>query len=194
MNLKLLIPSVILALLFGCSPENKQNDIDPGERKNSASALTGKVYFYAPAFDSLNCQAVGDCDCCSGYVVFVNDSQFVLIDHCEASSMYYKGTYRFVRENLIISSDSIFVTREIAEHTDMDKDRQYHLTYSVWAPFSQRWKGFRCQDKLCFMIATRDRQYVSPDPDHTAEDVIDQLKTDGVWKMLEVETTPASSR
>jgi hypothetical protein len=90
----------------------------------------------------------------------------------------------------MITSDSIFLTREPSDLPEEGKETEYQVTYSVAAPFVQRWKGFRCNGKLCFVIGTRDRQYVTPDEERNVEDFIEQLKTDGVWEHLDLGDSP----
>ncbi|MCS6975035.1 MAG: hypothetical protein NZM13_11170, partial [Cyclobacteriaceae bacterium] len=97
-NIAQLVRSTAFAtcLLFSCKPKEKDNTSPPSAEAKSylpAIELESKVFTYAPEMDITTCEALAQCDCCAGNLLFVNSTHFVKIDYCEGDRVYRTGTY-----------------------------------------------------------------------------------------------------
>jgi hypothetical protein len=114
--MKSIFTDVILVLtivfLNACSnPPQTLVNKDSLASEMNCHALEGKLYFFAPEFDSTNLVATGECDCCSANIAFLDDSIFLNIDYCEDGCTYVKGKYQINDQELTLNYDSVTVEK-----------------------------------------------------------------------------------
>ena len=104
-------------------------------------SLAGKLYFFAPEFDSTNLVATGACDCCSANAVFLDDTCVVYVGYCDDGSTYSKGKYQLSEEGLVLNFDNIAVEKSYPEMDEMDSTGQLstEFTYNTIIDTRQRW-------------------------------------------------------
>lgn len=195
--LKRLIVSLVSFITL-CSCESHSNvNFDQSSTTDSIpslvpTSLAEQVYFYAPEFDTLTCEASGACDCCTGKFIFLNDSQFIWIDECMSDASYSKGLYRFEKGNLVITTDSICVSREYNWEKETDTTGKflvdYIITDTLVSRSTQTLKRIMCKSKLCFILSDKETYYLSPVESAQPSEFINNMKKDGIWKRLNVKT------
>ena len=152
------------------------------------ASLVGQVYFYAPELDIALCQANGACDCCSGQILFLNDSDFVLIDYCESDADYNKGTYGFVGNNLVLTTDSICVRRRYNWGKETDTTGEVLADYFITDTLVRQTKLFikriAHQACVCFLMVDSEEYYVTPNKTAKLPEIVAKLKNQGVLERL----------
>jgi hypothetical protein len=189
-----LVSIFILFGLFSCDrTESTQADSKSFSDSTGISIMTslsGQVYLYAPEIDSLTCEATGACDCCSGNLIFLNDSAFISMDYCESSTSYSKGTYQFLNGNLVITTDSISISKEYNPAKEADTTGKvwpdYIVTDTTLAPYKQTLKRISCKKNICFLMSDEETYYVTPDRKSSLTDLIKNLQDDNIWEKLKI--------
>lgn len=154
------------------------------------TSLAGQVYFYAPEIDSLTCASTGACDCCSGHIIFLNDTSFVSLDYCESETSYSKGSYHFSNNDLVIISDSISIRRQYNPARESDTTGkvlpEYLITDTMTAPYTQTLKRIVCKNSISFIMGDKETYYVTRDLKTSADDIIQTIKDDNIWDRLRI--------
>ena len=180
--------------LFSCnktesSQANNKSLLD-STNINRMTSLSGQVYFYAPEIDSLTCEAIGACDCCSGNLIFLNDSDFISMDYCESSTSYTRGTYHFLNNNLLTITDSISVVSEYNPAKEADITGKilpdYIVTDTTLTPYKQILKRISCKKNNCFLMGDKETYYVTLDKKKSLGDYVKRLKDEGIWNRLKI--------
>lgn len=115
--MKIPLTAIALLLISACSQQPKQAaNIDT---LALGQGLRGQVFLYGPELDTTNGKVIAACDCCAGHYVFVNDSEVVQLDYCDASVCYRKGKYQIVGANVELQMEADLV-EHLYNETGMD--------------------------------------------------------------------------
>lgn len=152
--------------------------------------LSGQVFNYAPELDTVNCESYGECDCCSGTFLFLNDHDFLTINVCEADNDYCKGTYEIANENLILHYDSLAVEKNYNWEKETDTTRtvttEYFIKQSKTSATTAKLDRVDCKKNICFITGGKEPVFVTLDKKSKIADLTKQLKEDGIWDKLEI--------
>jgi hypothetical protein len=158
--------------------------------KYSALNLSGQVYFYAPELDKNTCEAFGECDCCSGSLLFLNDNDFLIIDVCESDDWYYKGKYKIKNDIVVLTYDSLMVEKNYNWEKETDTTgtvtTEYFIKTSKTDKRTSVLKRIVCDKNICFKTDDKRTNYVTLNKKQKLSDLIKQLKDEGIWEKLEI--------
>lgn len=177
--------------LFSCNERNTDKPVQAiAEEETSTLNLSGQVYFYAPELDATTCEAFGECDCCSGSFLFLNDNDFLTMNVCEANEWYCKGTYKIVNDNVVLTYDSLMVEKnynwEMVTDTTGTVTTEYFIeTSKTNAPISILTR-IVCEKNICFKTDDEQITYATLDKNQKLTDLIKQVKDGGIWDKLEM--------
>lgn len=153
-------------------------------------SLARQLYFYAPELDTVTCEATGACDCCSGQILFLNDSEFVSIDYCESDADYCKGKYHLANNNLVLTTDSICISRRYNWEKETDTSGNvlfdYFVTDTLIAKTTQTFKRITCKGTICFLMGEQEKYFVTPSHEQSLSKAVATLKKQGIWDRLQI--------
>ena len=135
------IGGILVLLCTACTAhhDTKQNKvtnpIQPTVEVNrehpKTPSLKGEVLEYTfSETNDCNIETVGDCD--GGYILFLNDSIYIMEDFCLYDNTYSNGKYEWKNNNLVLY-DSGYWIKEAPENEE-DTESRMMLTYT------RRWK------------------------------------------------------
>jgi hypothetical protein len=191
---RFLVAFIPAVMLFSCDRTETDGSkvvvkVDTAPKAEPIS-LSGQLYFYAPELDTVSCTSTGACDCCSGEILFLNDSSFVLVDHCVLDADYSKGKYRFVDNNLILTSDSICISKQFNWEKETDTTGKvlvdYFVTDTLLATTTQTLKVEFCKGTPYFLMGDKERYFVTPYKNKKISDVVSTLKEQKIWDRLDI--------
>lgn len=177
--------------LFSCQDRTADNSVHTiTETKPSKLNVSGQVYFYAPEFDKNRCEAYGECDCCSGNILFLDERTFLTIDICESDVWYYKGKYKIVDGNVLLFYDGVMVEKNYNWERETDTTgtvtTEYRITSSKTDPRTQTLTRIACEKNTCFKSNDTETLFASPDKKQKIADLVRQIKEDGILEKLEM--------
>jgi hypothetical protein len=70
--------------------------------------LTGKIFEIGG--DKKDCKVLGECDCCTSEIYFLNDLQFSLFDYCTFEHILLTGTYKVLSNTVTLTFKQTSVT------------------------------------------------------------------------------------
>lgn len=175
--------------LFSCTERITDKPVQTiAEEEPSTLNLSGQVYFYAPELDTTTCEAFGECDCCSGSFLFLNDRDFLTMNVCEADDWYCKGTYKIVNGNVVLTYDSLMVEKNYnwKKETDPTATPEYFIKTSKTNATTSVLTRIVCEKNICFKTDDKQTTYTTLDKKQKLSDLIKQLKDGGIWDKLEI--------
>lgn len=181
-----------ILVLVGCYRGKDIEKIDNTQALIKPSLLINHLYILSISFDSINCQAYGECDCCSSLVYFLDDSTFIREDLCLFDDLYYKGKYKIDKNQIIFNSESIFVSVKFLEEEETYTDTTASISDSIkittekGRPYTTKWTLLECRDKLCFKNSEKEMPFVSQDILYKQE-FLENLKTYKINQLLNIE-------
>jgi hypothetical protein len=184
--MKFFIINTIAILLLACNSATEDKQVVSSENIILTS-LSGEVYFYGPELDTTTCKATGECDCCSGKILFINDSVFVEIDYCEGNTGYCKGHYYLNKGDVIMKIDSLHVNQEYnwEKETDTNKTApDYFITKSKEDTYTHKISSLKCNNNIAFKDS--EGYFYAPNEETDILEIIEALKTDDIWQKLEM--------
>jgi hypothetical protein len=189
-RIKLIFFFLILSL-YSCNEQTTKKTFKKITlAKHSALNLSGQVYFYAPKLDKNTCEAYGECDCCSGSFLFLNNNDFLTIDVCESDNWYYKGKYKIVKDDVVLTYDSLMVEKNYNWEKETDTTGTVTTEYFIKTTKTDKrtsvLKHIVCRKNICFETDDRRTNYVTLDKKQKLSDIIKQLKDEGIWEKLEI--------
>lgn len=187
----LLLPAFSGVFLLSCeAPIQQESSSSEVTDPVAVPSLAGQVYQYAPGFDTDSCQAYGECDCCSGIYLFINDKDFLQVDYCESDVCYARGTYEVSRGEVQLNYDGHLVNKNYNWDLETEDDHdgpEYFLTQERQAATSHRLTPFACARYTCFTSGSGNEiNYVAPHASLRAEELISGLKRDSIWSKLQL--------
>jgi len=191
-GIKLEILFLLLVVgLFSCNEGTADKSIQPSDEIASSTLnLSGKVLLYAPELDTNTCEVFGQCDCCSGHYLFLNDKDFLLIDNCEADVFYAKGVYEIDNGNILLHYDGSGVNQEYNWEKETDTTgtdtTEFFLKQSKVDPSTSKLTRFDCKKNIRFNTDSKEIPFAAFDTNTKMTEIINQLKADGIWDKLEM--------
>ncbi|MBX3163602.1 MAG: hypothetical protein KF900_03920 [Bacteroidetes bacterium] len=153
-------------------------------------SLAGNIYTYAPKLDS-TCQAYGECDCCSGNYLFINETDFIIIDYCEADYIYSKGTYELKGDKVFLHYSGIVIGKNYNWEKETDTTNtvkpDYFINENTTEPTTRILTRIACANNICFNTGMEEMPYAALDKKQKLEDLVSQLRSDGIWKKLRMD-------
>jgi hypothetical protein len=83
-----------------------------------AQSLSGKIFELGS--ENKNCKIVGNCDCCTSDLYFINLNQFILADNCESQTIFTTGTYKIKSKTVTL----YFKDRSVTSGVDYDTNQE----------------------------------------------------------------------
>jgi hypothetical protein len=185
--MKLLLSGILLILILFCfdccqnaSPANPKTDSAQADAYRHA--LTGKLYLFAPEFDSTNLVATGACDCCSSNIAFLDDSIFLNIDYCEDGCTYVKGKYRYDNQQLVLNYDSVTIEK-IYPEPDSTEQAPTDFVYNT-TMYKQNSRTYAKNEYKGRIIFSNGRGFGAVDTGGTTIDMMNSVRAQGIWDKL----------
>jgi hypothetical protein len=178
------IPVFLIIILLQACANTSQTDLkkDSSAIDRERHLLTGKLYFFAPEFDSTHLVATGACDCCSADVVFLDDSSFLSIDYCDEGCSYVKGKYQIDDQGLTMNYDSLTVEKFFPE-TDSSGRSATDYVYNTIThkPDPRSYKRTLFKGRIVF---SNDKEFGTIDTGSSATEMMKSVQAQGVWSKL----------
>ncbi len=151
------------------------------------SSLKGQLYLFAPELNTADCSAAGSCDCCSWNILFPSDTSFVMIDYCEASYTYFKGTYTFDNTLLTLNFSNRSVEKTFNEES-ITTHKEPTYIYNVNTVDSSKMTFIKqhCNREPIFKGNNGYADYGVIDKKRSLKKLLRSMKEDGVWQKLQL--------
>ena len=151
--------------------------------------VRGQIYYYAPELDTTTYQAIGYCDCCSGNFIFLDDSIFLTVDHCESDATYTKGTYKVEQNKVLLKYDSVLVERNFNYDIEADTSGTILNKFSIVKgrikePKTVTLTRLHYTQNICFDTGIDEFSFATLDKTTKLNEFIDQLKVDSIYDKL----------
>lgn len=178
----------LISAVYFSSCSHQPSVSQKSDSAQSPVSMAGKLYFFAPEFDSTKLEAMGDCDCCAANTLFLNDSSFLEIEYCDEGSTYVMGKYQMDDHSLNLMYDSVIVSGhfpggEISENAKSVRD-VYHV--SIEKSETRTYQKQQYKGVNLFL----DKVIGAPDKAGKFSDLLKAIHDEGVWEKLH--TNPAS--
>ena len=179
---------LFVAALFSCSSDISENSVEEDKTLHEELNLSGKVFLYAPELDTITCLAHGECDCCTGNYLFLNDKEFVTIDYCEADNTYSKGTYEIKNGNVLLHYDGLSINKIYNFENEIDSTgsdtSKFLISQTNVDTSTVTMTRLDCKKNICFNTGIKEIPFASLDKKLKIVDLINQLKADNIWDKL----------
>ncbi len=176
--------------LFSCNERITDKSVQTITEEHSTLNLSGQVFFYAPELDMATCEAFGQCDCCSGSFLFLNDTDFLAMNVCEADNWYCKGKYNIGNSNVVLTYDSLVVQENYNWEKETDTTgtvtTEYFIKTSKSNAATSVLTRIVCEKNICFKTDDKQTTFATLDKNQKLTDLIKQLKDKGIWDKLEM--------
>lgn len=178
------LPVLLTLFLLNSCRNHSQNDTKKLTGDRGRHQLTGKLYFFAPEFDSANLVARGECDCCSANVVFLDDSIFLSIDYCEDGCSYVKGKYLVSDSGLTMNYDSVTVEKFFPEQDSAGRSAtDFVYNTIIHKPDPRNYKKTNFKGRIIF---SNSNEFGAIDTGGSTDDMMKSVLAQGVWEKLNV--------
>lgn len=174
---------LVLILLFAsCQKKGAESVAKPAENFLEASDLYFKV-FYNSTHLNKDCEAYNfGCDCCDGKIIFLSNGTFVSDFYCVPNEIYNTGTFKIENKKLVLD-----YSRKQAVYGPESDDYSQEEESTLWLDSINLGKVsmeiIRCKGKYIFKSK---EDYYSEDKKTPFSTALNQYKTKGVWKLLDV--------
>jgi hypothetical protein len=179
------------AAFFSCNERTTDKSVKTLSKvERSTLNLSGQVYLYAPDLDKDTCQAFGECDCCAGSFLFLNDTDFLTIDVCESDDWYYKGKYKMGNGTVVLTYDSLMVEKNYNWEKENDTTGTVKTEYFIKSRKANKRTSILtrivCEKNICFKTDDKQTKFATLDKKQKLANLVKQLKDDGIWDKLEI--------
>lgn len=149
------------------------------------NSLAGKLYLFGPELDSINVQAMGNCDCCTADVLFLIDSSFLMIGYCESNSSFQKGKYRLDDKTLELSFDAKRVDKNFDYEKSGDSAKGSPDSYSYLTeptlPITQSYDRRQYKEVTLFK---GENEFGVVDKEGNFDELMKTNQAEGIWDKL----------
>ncbi len=173
----------IVVFLNACSnPPQALVNKDSLASEMNRHALDGKLYFFAPEFDSTHLVATGECDCCSANIAFLDDSIFLNIDYCEDGCTYGKGKYQINDQELTLNYDSVTVEK-IYPEPDSSGQTVADFVYNtvIHKPDTRVYRKSAFKGRIIF---ASNNEFGAIDTGSSCFSMMKSIRAQGIWDRL----------
>ena len=188
--MKLFIIFAFILILSGCNSKPEEKPSKPSEIiKKPVLELTGADYFFAPQFDAEKCEGIAECDCCSWNVLFINDKNFITICPCESDESVFTGTYKILKDKVILDYDLREVDRNYNWEAETDTTGtvkpEYDIVVTSRQATTEVLNAKYCGGKLYFTTSVGNEvSYGVTDNRYSLQQHIQILREEGIWNKL----------
>jgi hypothetical protein len=176
---------IISALIYISSCNGKSRSFGTEDSLANAHILAGKLCFFAPEFDSTTLEVTVACDCCSGHIMFLDDSNFLQIDYCEAGTSFTRGKYVLDDKNLTLNFDSITVDKYFPEPDEADssvlKTGGALYTTTIGQAYQRVYKKQIYKNILIF---TSKSAFAALEKNENTDSLMKSVRNEGIWDRL----------
>ncbi|MBX2907426.1 MAG: hypothetical protein KF744_15385 [Taibaiella sp.] len=145
----------------------------------------GKVYIWAPEIDTANKSVTGACDCCSGEILFLNQTDCIWLDICEGTTSVAKGKYRQSVDAIELEFGKTIASRYFNPEREVDTNAQpeYLLEKQTIKARKIMLEPVVVDNTVYLRILNGELYYAVP-TNETLETRIDNLKSDGLFQLM----------
>ena len=179
--------SIVLLFLiaFFSSCQKKETApvvVKPTENFLEKTDLYSKVFYISTNLNA-DCLAYNiGCDCCDGKIIFLSNGAFVSDFYCVPSEIYNTGTFDIENKKLVLEyshKQAIFGP----EKEDYSQEEESTLRLDSINLGKVSLDIIKCKGKYIFKSK---EDYYSEDKKTSFSVAMNQYKTKGVWKLLDV--------
>jgi hypothetical protein len=167
---------------------NFHDQVSAGETNNRTAFLAGQVYLFAPELDTTTCTVSGACDCCLSNVLFLNDTEFIVVNYCGADDYVSQGTYRADGSTVYLHYDSLSVDKvynwEAETSTAGTTPPEYSISTKKTETRTVALIAMACADEPVYRIDGEEVYYGVADRDNPLNLHIGRLRESGVLEKL----------
>lgn len=186
----LIIVVLLLAGMVSCSEKKRHYDLEFNNPFHIKNDFAESLYFLGPEVDSAKTEILAQCDCCASDLAFINDSVFVYVVRCLGGDVFLKGNYQPVPYGILLRYDDDFVDGEeiatINESGEMDFKMEYKLENESSSPELLIVSKLNSAVLLTQSFRDGSKLYGMKNNDRKLDNFKDNLKSEGIWKMLKL--------
>ncbi|MBK9213307.1 MAG: hypothetical protein IPO14_10260 [Saprospiraceae bacterium] len=184
-------------LSIGCNSSEKQNIVTSETKPETSTqtaasnfTLANKLYLLGPEYNSTECEAYGECDCCSSNYLFLDNEYFVCVDYCLEGDTFLSGKYVINGDNVELKYNSTIVHKEY--NWDKETDTlstlpEFFFKTEEDKTFQRVWTKFNCAENINFKTTNAVVEYASMDKTQTAENFLATIKKEGILEKLNIQ-------
>lgn len=184
-------------LFIGCNSSQKQITITAETKPETSTqtaisnfTLANKLYLLGPEFNSKDCEAFGECDCCSSNYLFLDNESFVCVDYCLEGDTFLSGKYVINGDNVELQYNSTIVHKEYNWEKETDTLStlpEFFFKTEEDKSFQRVWTKFNCSESFNFKTINAVVEYASMDKTQTAENFLATIKKEGILEKLNIQ-------
>ncbi len=180
--------SIVLLFLiaFFSSCQKKETEpvvVKPIEDFLEKTDLYSKVFYISTNLNNEDCSAYNiGCDCCDGKIIFLSNGTFVSDFYCVPSEIYNTGTFSIENKKLVLEyshKEAVYGP----EKDDYSQEEESTLRLDSINLGKISLDIIKCKGKYIFKSK---EDYYSEDKKTPFTVAMNQYKTKGVWKLLDV--------
>ncbi len=185
---------IAFILMISCNSKPEEKVATPAIKTEKPAMLpielSGTTYFFGPHFNEKNCEALGECDCCTLNFLFIDNENFVMVCPCESDESLMRGTYKILDNKVVLNYDTLQVDRDYSWEADADTTQtlkpEYVITNKKYNVSTLTLEPSYCNGKLYFKIkADGEITYGTIDTQYSLNERVQQLKDEGVWDEIQ---------
>lgn len=193
MKLRFLSLFLIATALYSCNSKPEEKVATPVVKTAKPILppinISGTSYFFAPSFNEKECEAVGECDCCTSIVLFIDSENFITICPCESEESILRGTYKIKDNKVVLLYDTLKIDRDYNFDYDTDTIKTAQPEYTINIVKADAATEVLlpkyCKGKLYFETGTsNEKSYGTIDAKYSLKERIQMLKDEGVWDKI----------
>jgi len=189
MVIKVAMFAFVFITFFSCNTREKKVNLVINPKKEVViNNLAGKVYFFAPKLDTLQCKSYGECDCCASTILFLDNTNFLTIYHCESDEEIVKGTYQIKSDKVYLEYDTLKVVKEYNWEKEADTTGTVKEEYFIKTLNSESSKSIlkylMCKEQVCLQTEDEEKLYGTLNTETTLQEELQKLKDLGIWDKL----------
>lgn len=184
--------SFLVCFLISCNQPKKQKiiDVEINDKEHIENfTLSNTLYLLAPDFNSKDCEAFGECDCCTSNYLFLDNETFITVDYCLEVDTYYSGKYNITDGKVQLKYNTTIVQKEYnweSETDTINEHPKYFYKTEKCKSFETFWTKLDCKGKVYFKNIDQQTQYATIDKTQTAKSFLIKLKEEEIWKKLNI--------
>lgn len=147
--------------------------------------VAGKVYIWAPEIDTANKSVTGACDCCSGEILFLNQTDCIWLDNCEGTTSVAKGKYKRSIDAIELEFGKTIASRYFNPEREVDTNAQPE--YLLEKQMIKAWK-IKLEpvvvDNTVYLRMRNGEVYYAVPANETLDLRIEDLKSDSLFLLM----------
>lgn len=173
---------LVILTLSACQKKETAPVSKPAEDFLETADLHSKVYYISTNLNK-DCEAYNiGCDCCDGKILFLRNGTFVSDFYCVPNEIYNTGTYSIENKKLILEYSHKQAAYGPA-NDDYSQEEESMLRPDSINLGKVPLDIIKCKGKYLFKSK---EDYYSEDKKTPFSKAVNQYKTSGVWKLLDI--------